>query len=1181
MEQYLIFEDDTSKKFWHIRVDGLKTIVTFGRIGTAGQTQEKAFPTAADAEKEAAKQAASKLKKGYVASTPPAPVEVTAAPVDTAAPKTAPANKPAAAKTENGPADVADDGQPKPWHGEEYYEYPWYYPGEESIFLHLEAARDEPYDEEDGAQPPKAVKAAGTANTGDEDIEFDEDDDEHDRERKREQAHLARITPAQLVEEYREQARTNHRFGQEMTPEKVDAQVIHRLCYVISDKADSNYSYRDCEKHMEALRLMISDDAEYEQELGHALFSGIKDITRGYLVNENDVERLQWLLEHGATFRPAQKPAATTDDGVDIEDDDYKADVRTEIMRRFIAAYEQDPVPSRAAALFGEVAAQLVSDLAPQYAAAFRDTVHAFVAGEINGGVWHEGSTYWALQPDGVEPSKWPDRYFRKFEREDGTGLQSDTTRRELRKYLPPLLQTMAQAGEFDGLKDKGFFVLVVKDRRDSASYLRHVLDQTLLEAHAAALETLIADMETAPNFEVMDGFIHAVEGLLDGVYLPADMPRARALIRQYLYSGYSDAQEQAVKFLDRYDVFFPEIKYDRAVWLHLDGSFGPDISVMEDAAKAGYAPAAEKLSEFVNDAIRRKEMAERYKAGGGAAADSGKRLKVGRDNFHAVFSESDLLLSTDRVTVRAYADSHIYIRFKIEGEQAYAEVLDWLCALLEKDYVDLNNGYQIRVRFLIKPVFIKELGDFPQNTCHAFFARAVQYPALREKVKRYAELALHLFDWYRDLEDEDNCVTGTFAACALAFADEQYVPLIGLFGRNSDDEHQDIQLQVAGPLFKKYGATPAVAAALYDIQSSNGQEGDISLNKALLTTPECLTAVMEHIAAGELGAWAPHHLEYHVPGYVEAIWGDNTKSNLKKFKQFADGAATPEDKNAFVDFYNFYKGYASLRDKEDYGDDLDSAAEGKKDIVVPVYDTDPLLPRKDAEKAGWHFDEEGIDDRRAVLFCPAAVDDPELLDYVLDQYKAGCDAYRSGVRMTFSWHNHEEIARREADVFGNWVFYPGQLAHDWGVLLTDGKRKPFVLYGIMNTVAIAARWCKRPFKTPEEAEAMRQSSLQRESPKALVPETDEQRALEALLDRMFDAVFNGNWWTAGHLAPSFAPEHGRFYDASLLLRLKTAIHMEELDEAAALCDEFAARRPEFAPAIARKRAELGRKPAK
>jgi len=62
----LEFVEGTSSKFWRARVDGSTLYVNYGRIGSAGQTQPKDFPSQAVAQKEFDKLVAEKRKKGYV-----------------------------------------------------------------------------------------------------------------------------------------------------------------------------------------------------------------------------------------------------------------------------------------------------------------------------------------------------------------------------------------------------------------------------------------------------------------------------------------------------------------------------------------------------------------------------------------------------------------------------------------------------------------------------------------------------------------------------------------------------------------------------------------------------------------------------------------------------------------------------------------------------------------------------------------------------------------------------------------------------------------------------------------------------------------------------------------------------------------------------------------------------------
>jgi predicted DNA-binding WGR domain protein len=78
----------TSSKFWTVAVEGSTFVVIFGKIGTAGQRKDKAFPSEEAARKEMDKKIAEKLREGYAevgasaaASSAPAGVSAPAAPV--------------------------------------------------------------------------------------------------------------------------------------------------------------------------------------------------------------------------------------------------------------------------------------------------------------------------------------------------------------------------------------------------------------------------------------------------------------------------------------------------------------------------------------------------------------------------------------------------------------------------------------------------------------------------------------------------------------------------------------------------------------------------------------------------------------------------------------------------------------------------------------------------------------------------------------------------------------------------------------------------------------------------------------------------------------------------------------------------------------------------------------------
>jgi predicted DNA-binding WGR domain protein len=66
MKRELVYMDAKSSKFWNIQLAGNSHTVTFGRIGTNGQSSSKSFPSEDAARKDAEKLVKEKLGKGYV-----------------------------------------------------------------------------------------------------------------------------------------------------------------------------------------------------------------------------------------------------------------------------------------------------------------------------------------------------------------------------------------------------------------------------------------------------------------------------------------------------------------------------------------------------------------------------------------------------------------------------------------------------------------------------------------------------------------------------------------------------------------------------------------------------------------------------------------------------------------------------------------------------------------------------------------------------------------------------------------------------------------------------------------------------------------------------------------------------------------------------------------------------------
>ncbi|MBC8155162.1 MAG: WGR domain-containing protein, partial [Bacteroidetes bacterium] len=79
MMRYFTFTTDTSNKFWQIDTDGVAFTVTYGKVGTRGQSQTKTFDTPERCRQEADKLIREKTGKGYVESVGGVVVESTVA----------------------------------------------------------------------------------------------------------------------------------------------------------------------------------------------------------------------------------------------------------------------------------------------------------------------------------------------------------------------------------------------------------------------------------------------------------------------------------------------------------------------------------------------------------------------------------------------------------------------------------------------------------------------------------------------------------------------------------------------------------------------------------------------------------------------------------------------------------------------------------------------------------------------------------------------------------------------------------------------------------------------------------------------------------------------------------------------------------------------------------------------
>ncbi len=112
-----------------------------------------------------------------------------------------------------------------------------------------------------------------------------------------------------------------------------------------------------------------------------------------------------------------------------------------------------------------------------------------------------------------------------------------------------------------------------------------------------------------------------------------------------------------------------------------------------------------------------------------------------------------------------------IRITAKDSTEECYAEILDYLCAVLEQP--EFPRSYSIEFRGSEKNYL--PIPRLPKKGVHQLFACAVQYPKLHANIERYARLAMREYEWYNNLPDESCAMPSTFAVFALGLEGEQW----------------------------------------------------------------------------------------------------------------------------------------------------------------------------------------------------------------------------------------------------------------------------------------------------------------------------------------------------------------------------------------------------------------------
>ena len=213
-----------------------------------------------------------------------------------------------------------------------------------------------------------------------------------------------------------------------------------------------------------------------------------------------------------------------------------------------------------------------------------------------------------------------------------------------------------------------------------------------------------------------------------------------------------------------------------------------------------------------------------------------------------------------------------IRITAKDSTEECYAEILEYLCEVLEQK--EFPRSYSVEYRG--KEKIYLPISGLPKKGINQLFACAVQYPNLHNAMERYVRLAMQEYEYYQNLADEYCAMPGTFAVFALGLEGVQWRSLVCDYLDMCDDEHSSLQEKFIQAFFKKYGFTlQTLPILVHGVQSMQNLKPAKEF-RTLIANDESLEALLE----------VKNHLDKYLPEdncqnkreqdflWQEVLWG-------------------------------------------------------------------------------------------------------------------------------------------------------------------------------------------------------------------------------------------------------------------------------------------------------------------
>ncbi|MCD7901768.1 MAG: DUF6138 family protein [Bacteroides sp.] len=411
---------------------------------------------------------------------------------------------------------------------------------------------------------------------------------------------------------------------------------------------------------------------------------------------------------------------------------------------------------------------------------------------------------YFSFDEEVIELHAFGDQSNKKLAEEKYSGLDvdSDLSIPYSRKAILPFLESMAEEGLFDSITTSGH--IAIKIKYDNVLFARMVNSESYEKARQILEKQLVA-LEESENWTENEKTLRNVVCTYMVNRFDSDGSRCLKLLLRHLYCGEKSIESttfQIMRECSEYsDIYYAPYRYEMAMnygyhgfnWYH----FEKDMKELVE--NYDYQPAKDRLAEW---ALEKPLLNYEIK-------DEGKKDQDEKDNnggYTHKYTDEDLFQETDTMIARATHAGFIELRFKIEGRQGYSDALDFLNNLMTKGYSHFNDGYQLGVYFVAKPVIPKLSGYIPKVPELAFFTKAVMYEELHEKIRTFVMNTVKLYDHYHALDGEWSTVAGTFAAIAAFMHDSKFMDLAIHLAFQTDGEHEEIAAQMAANIKKNTG---------------------------------------------------------------------------------------------------------------------------------------------------------------------------------------------------------------------------------------------------------------------------------------------------------------------------------------------------------------------------------------